>query len=132
MPSVTPHFTVAEFNCHDGSPYPAKWVSDRLKPLCDALEVIREACGGASVTILSGYRSPAHNAEVGGASASQHMVGRAADISVNGYDARDVHAIVLRLHDEGKIDIGGLGSYAGWVHVDVRDNEDGRLRRWRL
>ena len=35
---------------------------------------------GKPVTIVSGYRDPAHNAAVGGASSSQHLFGNAADI----------------------------------------------------
>jgi uncharacterized protein YcbK (DUF882 family) len=129
---ITPHFSEKEFACHDGISYPHEWVENRLKPLCEVLEVIRSACGDKGITILSGYRSPQHNLDVGGASASQHMVGRAADITVAGMNAHDVHEIVLQLYRDGKIQIGGLGSYAGWVHVDIRHNADGRLRRWAL
>ncbi len=35
---------------------------------------------GRGVSIVSGYRDPAHNARVGGASSSQHKYGKAADI----------------------------------------------------
>lgn len=35
---------------------------------------------GKPVTIISGYRDPAHNVAVGGASNSQHLFGNAADI----------------------------------------------------
>lgn len=132
MPKVTEHLTSEEFACHDGNKYPDAWVADRLIPLCNALEIIRAEIGGHPMTILSGYRSPEHNAAVGGASASQHMEGRAADITIAAADPRAAHDVILRLYEQGKIQIGGLGSYAGWVHVDIRHNADGRLRRWRL
>ena len=75
---LSPHFRLAEFASKDGSD--KVLVDDDLVFL---LEQIREAAGGA-VTINSGYRSPAHNAAVGGVSSSQHLYGRAADIVVSG------------------------------------------------
>ncbi len=128
---ITQHFSVAEFACHDGQAYPPEWIAARLLPLCVVLEVLRAAVGGRSVTILSGYRSPAHNAKVGGAFASQHMAGRAADITVEGVTPADVHRTLLHLFNAGKIEIGGLGEYPGWVHVDVRERPaNGHLAQW--
>jgi hypothetical protein len=135
---ISPHFTLREFACHDGTPYPVDnldesgktWLLARLKPLCEYLEILRATLGGASITILSGYRSPAHNVQVGGAKASQHMAGRAADITVNGFAPSDVYKTLLQLHNEGKIQIGGLGVYPGWCHVDVRP-WPGHLALWR-
>jgi uncharacterized protein YcbK (DUF882 family) len=106
-------------------------VEERLKPLCEQLETIRAAFNGAAITILSGYRTAAHNAAVGGAGASQHMLGKAADIKVEGVNARDAHEVILKLYQDGKIQIGGLGSYVSWCHVDIRENADGHLSRWR-
>lgn len=128
---ITQHFTVDEFCCHDGTPYPVDWISERLLPLCTALEFLRGDLGGRAITILSGYRSPAHNAAVGGAQRSQHMEGRAADITVDSTAPSDVHAALLRLFEAGEIEIGGLGLYPSWVHVDVRPRPvNGHLARW--
>ncbi len=133
---ITPHFALDEFRCHDGTPYPSEWIETRLRPLCDALEAIRAACDGRPVTILSGYRSEAYNAararqSAGVAKDSQHIHGRAADITIDGIAPSDVHAAVLVLDKAGRISIGGLGLYRGWVHVDVRERpEDGHLARW--
>lgn len=44
------------------------------------LDKMRTNCGFPFV-ITSGYRTSAHNAEVGGKSASEHMEGKAADIN---------------------------------------------------
>lgn len=123
---ITEHFDSKEFDCHDGAPYPTKWRDTRLAELCGVLEVAR-AEAGAAIKILSGYRSPAHNAAIGGAKASQHMEGRAADVVIKGMDAAEVHAMFLKLHTEGKIRLGGLGRYPHFTHVDVRP---GTLRRW--
>lgn len=130
---ITPHFDRKEFDqpARHGLPskaYPQEWIESRLRPLCEALEKIREALGGKSIRILSGYRSPAYNAKIGGAKTSQHMAGRACDIVVPGMHAKDVHAKVLQLYQAGELDIGGLGLYNGFVHVDVRKSE--RLAQW--
>jgi len=68
------HFRFREFRSKgDG------WIKvDRA--LVHGLERYRSLLG-RPVTIVSGYRDPAHNAAVGGASSSQHLFGNAADIS---------------------------------------------------
>jgi uncharacterized protein YcbK (DUF882 family) len=127
---ITQHFGLSEFESHDGEPYPAAWIDERLRPLCAVLEALRVRLG-APITILSGYRSPAHNLAVGGAQHSQHMEGRAADITVADVEPTAVHAALLDLADQGRIEIGGLGLYPSWVHVDVRPRpSDGHLARW--
>lgn len=128
MHLITPHFSLDEFACRDGSPYPREWINERLRPLCLALEALREACGGRAVTVLSGYRSPAYNAKIGGARLSQHVEGRAADVQVNGLAPSDVHRVALDLHLAGRVRLGGLGLYPSFVHVDVRPGV--RLARW--
>ena len=124
---ITPHFTLAEFACRDSTPYPAEWIGTRLKPLCDALERIREAAG-KPVTILSGFRSENYNRRIRGARLSQHVQGRAADITIAGMSASAVHDLVLGLYRDGAIRIGGCGLYPTFTHVDVRDGV--RLARW--
>jgi len=129
---VSEHFDSHEFAQHEGHglpalDYPVEWIETRLTPLCKALEVIRRACGGAQVKILSGYRSPAYNAAIGGAAKSQHMEGRAADIEVVGVAPERVHALCLDLYHRGDLLIGGLGKYPSFTHVDVRG---GALVTW--
>lgn len=139
MTNVTAHFTVYEFRCHDGTPYPDEWVADRLTVLCATLEMIRAEVGGRAVHIISGYRTPVHNEALrssdgsgtGVAKNSQHLVGRAADIAVEGMRPRDVHAAVMRLFKAGKLSsLGGIGLYAGWVHVDIRAKVGDHLAQW--
>lgn len=136
---ISAHFTVDEFKSHDGVAYPLNdlddsgktWFESRLAPLVGVLEEIREACGAKPLTILSGYRSPAHNVAVGGAQFSQHMAGRAADITVEGLNPANVHKVILDLFNAKKIEIGGLGIYPGWVHVDIRPRpSSGHLAQW--
>lgn len=124
---ITPHFSLSEFQCRDLTPYPAEWIASRLHPLCAALEVIRERAGGA-IKINSGFRSESYNRKIHGARLSQHVQGRAADITIAGMAPAKVHALVLDLYRDGAIKIGGCGSYPGFTHVDVRDAV--RLVRW--
>ena len=122
---LAPDFKVRELRCRDGSD--TVMVDEVLTVV---LQCIREHFGKA-VTITSGYRTPAHNAAVGGAKSSQHLLGRAADIRVQGVSVEDVAAYAERLMP----DWGGIGRYpvkagraTGWVHVDTRANKS----RWTL
>lgn len=132
---VTPHFSSREFDCHDGSLYPAEWIAERLVPLCSMLEVIRGAMQ-APITIVSGYRSTAYNAararnSSGVAKDSQHIHGRAADIRCAGIPSEELHAAITKLYKAGMLpQLGGLGRYRGWVHVDVREKVGGHLAQW--
>lgn len=127
--AITAHFDVEEFACHDGTPFPEEWIDERLKELCAVLEALRARLGGRPIRIISGYRSPAHNAAVGGAKASQHMQGRAADFEVEGLAPSDAHAALLELLHAGAVEFGGIGLYPAWVHVDVRPTS-GHLAQW--
>ena len=122
--ALSPHFHVREFRCKDGTD--TVMVDEALTVV---LQCIREHFGKA-VTITSGYRTAAHNAAVGGAKSSQHLLGRAADIRVQGVSVEDVAAYAERLMP----DWGGVGRYpvkagraTGWVHVDTRADK----ARWR-
>lgn len=129
---LTQHFFVAEF-AQKSRPgfgctrYPAEWIAERLKPLCEVLEVIR-AEFGKPIIITSGYRSELYNAAIRGAKNSQHKQGRAVDIKVKRISPKTVHDTILRLYREKRIKIGGLGDYPTFTHLDIRSTT--RLRRW--
>ena len=75
---VTKNFNLSEMEFFDT--IPPNLVAAATE-LLQNLQVIRDAAG-KSVTIISGYRSPERNKEVGGAQMSQHMFGNAADIKI--------------------------------------------------
>lgn len=120
----TPHFALWEFHSKDGVMVP-ELVRGNIQLLMQQLEVIREAAGGRSVQITSGYRSPEHNRRVGGVKSSLHLCGMAADIQIAGLTPGEVQDLVLDLMARGKVIDGGLGRYNTFTHYDI-----GPRRRW--
>ena len=86
------------------------------------LEDIRSDCEDNPITINSGCRCPDYNSRVGGSKASQHMRGRAADFTVDGFSPMRVHIIAGNSLGSS----GGLGSYNTFTHVDTRSNGPAR------
>lgn len=90
-------------------------------PLVNLLEKIRQEVG-APVRLLSIYRSPDYNRDVGGAASSRHMQFDAADFEVLGSGAGNSdrwYKIAKKLRDNGEFK-GGIGVYRTFVHVDTR------------
>ena len=114
------HFKRAEFKCKCGK-YCDGFPVEPSEKLVELLEKIREHFN-APVTVSSGVRCKTHNSNVGGASASQHLKGTAADIKVQGKTPKEVAAYCETLLPKS----GGIGLYSTWVHVDVRSNKS----RW--
>lgn len=139
------HFDVAELACHDGTPYPQQWVEDPTRggPLFRTLNAIRELAG-CPIIVISGFRSMRYNDFLirtddekglhGVASGSEHIEGRAADIRTVSKIIRppELQALIFNAYAAGKLpDLGGLGLYPGWVHVDVRRKDPAdHLAQW--
>lgn len=79
MAGPSPHLSWAELGCKDGTPYPDTWRGNRAIRLAVEFERIRTHVG-APIVVGSAYRTPAHNAAIGGAVRSQHVEGRALDL----------------------------------------------------
>lgn len=107
---LSPDFKLKEFACRDGSD---KVLVDLR--LIHILQQIRDHFA-RPVIINSAYRTPSYNAKVGGAEASQHLFGTAADITVKGVAPSTVAAYAETL----LADTGGIGRYATFTHIDVR------------
>lgn len=126
---ITDHFWSEEFDCKDGTPYPEEWIESRLRPLCEALERVRQKCGGTALSITSGFRTASWNLAVGGAKESRHLLGDAADFIIWRAEAGDVWQAVLDLQETGVVPCGGAALYrqkVPFVHMDTR----GRRVRW--
>ncbi len=155
---LSAHLQLRDFLVHDDG-QDAVWPKYVIvrEALVDKLELVledlsRHGIRATRLRVLSGFRSPAHNAalrDIGAAAESRHMYGEAADVIIdsdgdgrmddlNGdwrVDAADVRLVgdaVARVERAHPDLVGGLGLYSAmgpsgpFVHVDVR----GRAARW--
>ena len=124
---LSEHFTLEEltttevrrFLAEQAKPPPE--VLENLDRLADRLEVVRALLGHLPVRINSGWRCPGLNRAVGGAKASAHLVGLAADFTCRSFDPP--RAICRHLVEEGLV-FDQLIEEGTWVHVSF----DPRLR----
>ena len=121
---LTNNFNLSEFACKSGEETPEE-IIPVLKELAEQLQALREETG-LPIRINSGYRSPAHNAKIGGVKNSQHTKGTAADIVVVGQSPRETRRIIQTLIKSGKMEEGGIGAYTSFTHYDLR----GYKARW--
>lgn len=118
--SLSKNFKVKEFRCKDGSD--EILISDEM---VDLLQNIR-GYFGKPVVITSAYRTKAHNTKCGGAKSSQHLLGTAADVKVEGVDP----LTVARYAEMALSEKGGVGYYYNknnFTHIDVRSKK----ARWK-
>lgn len=152
---VSPHFTLGQFLCKEGGGYPKYLVlRRRLLLKLEAVVAYLDAHGipPEAIHVMSGYRTPWYNAQLGNVPYSRHTWGDAADLyiaAVNGlpdpgdlnHDGRDDYRDsrlladdVSRLFAEPAYDYlrGGIGAYPAtsahkpFLHVDAR----GFRARW--
>jgi len=121
---LTKNFYKYEFDSKDGAVMPLE-VFKNVQKLAENLQVLRDELK-APITINSGYRSPKHNAKIGGAKRSQHLLGNASDIVVAGHTPQEVAIVIEELIRDGKMLQGGLKAYDTFTHYDIR----GTKARW--
>lgn len=116
---ISPHFKLREFQSKDGA--------DKVlysEELLAKLEELRAYLGGddvATVGIPSGYRSPAHNRAVGGASESRHTKGDAADVVCKQNGKRISGKLICALCQTLGFKGVALNKGSGYsVHLDMR------------
>ena len=124
MAKITTNFSLEEFKCKDGSDIPNKELSNIIV-LAKQLQVLRDTIG-KPIQINSAYRSPKHNTKIGGVKNSQHVKGKASDITVKGMTPKEVALVIEDLIEKGKMLQGGIGVYSTFVHYDIR----GKKARW--
>lgn len=110
---LSPNFWLSEFQSKDGA--------DMIlldSDLVNILQNIRDHFGSPMI-LSSAYRSPEHNANVGGEWNSRHTKGEAADIWIDGVDPLDVAKYAE------SIGVMGIGWYPndGFTHIDTRENK---------
>jgi len=122
---LTKNFKLKEFECKGGGKMPLDVYENVIK-LAGQLQILRDYTGRA-ITINSAYRSPEHNAKINGSSKkSQHLLGKAADITIEGLKPAEVYRIIEDLIELGEMLQGGLGSYPTFTHYDIRKTKS----RW--
>ena len=112
---ISNNFSSHEFDCKGGSCCDTTFIDEDL---IKYLQQIRDHFG-KPVTISSAYRCAVHNKNVGGATGSQHVIGTAADISVEGVAPAEVAKYAE------SIGVLGIGLYETakdgyFVHIDNR------------
>lgn len=107
---LSANFNSTEFDCKGAGCCGSTKIS---KQLVTYLQLIRNHFG-KPVKINSGYRCSKHNAAVGGARASKHTLGQAADIRIDGVEPKEIAKFAE------SIGIKGIGLYDGFVHIDTR------------
>lgn len=116
--SLSKSFISYEFDCHGSGCCSVTLINEKL---VDILQQIRDYFN-SPITITSAYRCVNHNRSIGGATASKHMSGDAADIVVAGHTPAEVAKYAE------SIGVKGIGLYetdfdGHFVHVDTRDNK---------
>lgn len=143
MTKLADNFWLKEFKCKDGTHVPDAYIYN-VEQLAKNLQILRNELTrklgrDCPININSAYRSPSHNKKVGGASSSQHLYAKAADIwagieveedgktvEKHFFAPAEVFGTIARLIKEGKMKQGGLAKYERFVHYDVR----GKAARW--
>ncbi|MCE8027526.1 DUF882 domain-containing protein [Halomonas daqingensis] len=115
MTRLSPHFVRAEFACKCGCGFDTVDIGT-----LEILEAVRTHFG-QPVTITSGCRCANHNRRVGGASNSQHVFGRAADIQVRNVSPSQVADWVA-----ANFPAASIGCYRTFTHIDTRSNGPAR------
>jgi len=128
---MTKNFKLKEFKCKGNiegcdCQMPLE-VYENIIKLSNQLQFLRDYTG-RPITVNSGYRCPDHNKKIGGSKRSQHMLGKAADITIQSLKPAEVFVIIEDLIDMGHMLQGGLGLYEkrGFVHYDIRKKKS----RW--
>ena len=119
---LTPHITLGEFALNqEARRFQHQYQLDTAAELAAFLERVRVAFGGKPVVITSGYRPPAINQAVNGASNSEHLYKPgcgAVDFYIDGADIYKVEDWC----DKNWPHSIGYGAGKGFVHVGIRSS----------
>lgn len=118
---VTPNITYGEFALNqEARRFDHQHQCDTAIVLAQFLERARKHFGGKPVIITSGYRPPAVNKSVGGASSSEHLYASPGEGAVDAYiDGVSVQAFQDWCDKEWPYSI-GYGAAKGFVHIGIR------------
>lgn len=116
------YFTQAEFKCKCGGRFCNGYPVEIDMNMVKIADKIREKIG-KPIHINSGLRCKTHNANVGGVSNSQHLLGKAADLGCpSGCTPEQMASIAESIMGN----TGGIGIYSWGIHIDTRSTKS----RW--
>ena len=111
------NFNINEFDCPSEEGSGSKMDKEFLQLLDNARDI-----AGVPFKITSGYRTKAHNREVGGVNGSSHTKGLAADLACTSSAHR--FAIITALLEAGFTRIGVASNF---IHVDYDHDKVGQV-----
>ena len=131
---LSPHFADYEVACkcakHSKGLY--YYVSPRLIMLAERVRDVLKF----PMIVTSCSRCPEHNKAVGGSPTSKHIFTdtqptRAMDFKTKGLTPCQSFSFIIRAWAGGGLsELGGIGLYDTWLHIDTAKAEDGHLRVW--
>jgi len=104
------HFKLEEFNCRCCAQ------NKMQQSFLNKLDDIREKVG-LPFHVTSGFRCEKHNQEVGGKPNSQHLLGIAADVSLEFFPAINKHYLIKLAPQY----FNGIGIAKTFIHLDTRE-----------
>ena len=102
----------------------AAQITSNIIKIARELDKIRADFGDNPITVTSWYRDPVSNRRVGGVANSQHLLGWAVDIQIQGFEPKTVAA---KLKGSWA---GGLGDSSAFTHLDLRHLMGWSSARW--
>lgn len=126
---VTPHITYGEIAMQqERRRFKHQYQCDVALEICKYLETVRSHFGDNAIIITSGYRPPEVNAQIGGATDSEHLYKDSTTGAIDFYIKNvDTYAVQKYCVNTWPYSV-GLGAKKGFVHIGIRA---GRPRvRW--
>jgi hypothetical protein len=126
MGDLTEHFSESEFREKRGIiprallPRVPENLRCNIRRVAELLQAVRYVCG-KPIIIHAGYRSPVHNAKVGGAANSHHTIGAAVDAHIEGFTPAQFAGLIAKCLEDGTAThCGEIGIYPTHIHVSIR------------
>lgn len=121
------HFTPKEVACKCGCGF-----AEPSPALIELAEKVRSLLQ-VPMHVNSCCRCRMHNGKSGGSPNSKHLTGDAMDFHCwNKLTPVAIYNIILSTYMHGGLpELGGMGLYSNFVHIDTYHAPDGHLRLWR-
>lgn len=124
--AASEHFSRKELACRCGCGF-----DDATPELLDLAEKVRSILKEPMI-VNSCCRCRKHNGAVGGSPNSKHLSGSAMDFRCRGLSPTAIYNALLVAYMHGELpELGGIGLYKTFVHIDTYHPADGHLRTWR-